>query len=110
MGFKLKGGSHVYTIEQVLGQGGFGITYKVKARLMAGNIAVTTHFAVKEFFPSSCWRNEGSTQMLYSPTTRNEMQACLKDFIAEGQRLQRICSINSNIVSVNEVFEANNTA
>lgn len=110
VGFKLKGGSHVYTIEQVLGQGGFGITYKVKARLMAGNIAVTTHFAVKEFFPSSCWRNEGSTQMLYSPTTRNEMQACLKDFIAEGQRLQRICSINSNIVSVNEVFEANNTA
>lgn len=110
VGFKLTGGSHVYTIEQVLGQGGFGITYKVKARIMAGNIAVTTHFAVKEFFPSSCWRNEGSTRMLYSPTTKNEMEACLKDFIAEGQRLQRICSINSNIVSVNEVFEANNTA
>lgn len=110
VGFKLTGGAHVYTIEQVLGQGGFGITYKVKARIKAGNIAVTTHFAVKEFFPSSCWRNEGSTQMLYSPTTKGEMEACLKDFIAEGQRLQRICSINSNIVSVNEVFEANNTA
>ncbi|MBR5118359.1 MAG: serine/threonine protein kinase [Muribaculaceae bacterium] len=110
VGFKLTGGSHVYTIEQVLGQGGFGITYKVKARIMAGNIAVTTHFAVKEFFPSNCWRNEGSTQMLYSPTTKVEMEACLKDFVAEGQRLQRICSINSNIVRVNEVFEANNTA
>ena len=110
VGFRLTGGSHVYIIEQVLGQGGFGITYKVKARIKAGNITVTTHFAVKEFFPSSCWRNEGSTSMLYSPTTREEMQACLKDFIAEGQRLQRICSINSNIVSVNEVFEANNTA
>ncbi len=110
VGFRLTGGSHVYTIEQVLGQGGFGITYKVKARIKAGNITVTTHFAVKEFFPSSCWRNEGSTDMLYSPTTREEMQACLKDFIAEGQRLQRICSVNNNIVSVNEVFEANNTA
>ncbi|MBR5639656.1 MAG: serine/threonine protein kinase [Muribaculaceae bacterium] len=110
VGFKLTGGSHVYTIEQVLGQGGFGITYKVKARIKAGNITVTTHFAVKEFFPSSCWRDEGSTNMLYSPTTKEEMQACLKDFIAEGQRLQRICSINSNIVSVNEVFEANSTA
>ncbi len=110
VGFKLCGGSHVYTIEQVLGQGGFGITYKVKARIKAGNITVATHFAVKEFFPSSCWRNEGSTDMLYSPTTKDEMNACLKDFIAEGQRLQRICSINSNIVSVNEVFEANNTA
>lgn len=110
VGFKLTGGSHVYTVEQVLGQGGFGITYKVKARIKAGNITVTTHFAVKEFFPSSCWRNEGSTDMLYSPTTKEETQACLKDFIAEGQRLQRICSINSNIVSVNEVFEANNTA
>ena len=110
VGFKLIGGLHVYTIEQVLGQGGFGITYKVKARIKAGNITVTTHFAVKEFFPSSCWRNAGSTEMLYSPTTKEEMQANLKDFIAEGQRLQRICSINSNIVSVNEVFEANNTA
>jgi serine/threonine protein kinase len=43
-----------YRIEQPLGQGGFGITYKgIDTRL---NRAV----AVKEFFPEGCWR-EGST-------------------------------------------------
>lgn len=110
VGFKLIGGSHNYVIEQVLGQGGFGITYKVKARIMAGNIAVTTHFAVKEFFPSGCWRNTGSTEMLYAPTTEEEVKSCLKDFVAEGQRLQRVCNMNTNIVKVNEVFEANGTA
>jgi len=110
VGFMITGGSHNYIVEQVLGQGGFGITYKVKTRIKAGNITVTTHFAIKEFFPSGCWRNEGTTQMLYSPTTKEEVEASLKDFVAEGQRLQRICSINSNIVSVNEVFEANGTA
>ena len=110
IGFRLIGGSHNYVIEQVLGQGGFGITYKVKARIMAGNIAVTTHFAVKEFFPSGCWRNSGSTDMLYAPTTEEEVKACLKDFVAEGQRLQRVCNMNTNIVKVNEVFEANGTA
>ena len=84
IGFRLVGGSHNYIIEQVLGQGGFGITYKVKARIMAGNIAVTTHFAVKEFFPSGCWRTTGSTEMLYAPTTEEEVKSNLKDFVAEG--------------------------
>lgn len=110
VGFKLVGGSHNYIIEEVLGQGGFGITYKVKARIMAGNIAVTTHFAVKEFFPSGCWRTSGSTEMLYAPTTEEEVKSNLKDFVAEGRRLQRICNMNANIVKVNEVFEANGTA
>ena len=110
VGFQLTGGINDYTIEKVLGQGGFGITYKVKTRIKTGNITVTTHFAVKEFFPSGCWRTSGSTEMLYAPTSRQEIQACLKDFITEGQRLQRMCQLNNSIVNVNEVFEANGTA
>lgn len=110
VGFVLNGGANTYVVEQVLGQGGFGITYKVKARIKAGNITISTHFAIKEFFPSNCWRNEGSTQMLFSPTTKQDVEASLKDFVAEGRRLQRICSMNNNIVRVNEVFEANSTA
>ena len=110
IGFKLVGGAHNYIIEQVLGQGGFGITYKVKARIKTGNINVTTHFAVKEFFPSTCWRTNSSTKMLYAPTQSEEIKESLADFIYEGRRLQGICSINPNIVKVNEVFEANDTA
>ena len=110
VGFKLTGGSHDYYIEQVLGQGGFGITYKVKTRLKAGNIGIDAHFAVKEYFPSGCWRNPGNTMMLYAPTSEADVKSSLKDFISEGHRLQQICNINSNIVSVNEVFEANGTA
>ncbi|MBR5638613.1 MAG: SEL1-like repeat protein [Muribaculaceae bacterium] len=110
IGFKLIGGLHEYTVEQVLGQGGFGITYKVKARIKAGNIKVTTHFAVKEFFPSNCWRSHDSCKMLHAPTVSEDIKESLADFIYEGKRLQRICSINPNIVQVNEVFEANDTA
>ncbi len=110
VGFKLSGGSHDYYIEQILGQGGFGITYKVKTRLKAGNISIDAHFAVKEYFPSGCWRNPGNTMMLYAPTSEADVKSSLKDFITEGRRLQQICNINSNIVSVNEVFEANGTA
>lgn len=110
VGYKLTGGSHDYFIEQVLGQGGFGITYKVKARIKAGNIGIDAHFAVKEYFPSGCWRTPGDTMMLYAPTSEEAVKTSLKDFISEGHRLQQICNINSNIVSVNEVFEANGTA
>ncbi|MBR5638469.1 MAG: SEL1-like repeat protein [Muribaculaceae bacterium] len=110
VGFKLTGGSHDYYIEQILGQGGFGITYKVKTRLKAGNIGIDAHFAVKEYFPSGCWRNPGNTMMLYAPTSETDVKSSLKDFITEGRRLQQICNINNNIVSVNEVFEANGTA
>lgn len=39
-----------YTVLSVLGQGGFGITYKVSSQIEVGNIKVRTVFAVKEFF------------------------------------------------------------
>lgn len=109
-GYVLKGGNHDYTIEETLGKGGFGITYKVKARIKAGNITVTTHFAVKEFFPSGCWREDADPTMCYAPTAKQEVEDSLNDFVREGKRLQEICKLNSNIVNVNEVFSANGTA
>ena len=104
-GYELVGGNHAYTIERVLGQGGFGITYRVTAKIKTGNITVKTRFAVKEYFPSECWRDAGSAVMKYSPNQENEIKEGLVDFINEGKRLQKICLKNTNIVNVNEVFE-----
>ena len=39
-----------YRVEQVLGQGGFGITYKVSSSVMVGNVPTIAYFAVKEHF------------------------------------------------------------
>lgn len=104
-GYELVGGDHAYTIEKVLGQGGFGITYRVTAKIKTGNITVKTRFAVKEFFPSDCWRAPGSAVMKFSPNHEDEIKEGMADFMNEGKRLQKICQKNSNIVNVNEVFE-----
>ena len=48
IGAKLHSPKRTYTIEKVLGQGGFGITYKVSANLKVDNVTIRTHFAIKE--------------------------------------------------------------
>ncbi len=103
-------GRFPYEVVEVLGQGGFGITYKVMADIMVGTIPVTTYFAVKEYFPTGCWRDSDGVTMLSSPSVEAEIKEGLDDFITEGERLQRICKLNSNIVNVNEVFSDNGTA
>lgn len=110
-GYCLQGGAREYVIEDILGRGGFGITYKVKAKLHVNNIAIDVFFAVKEYFPDICWRDENDNSTLVAPKTKKkEVYEGLKDFINEGLKLQSVCHLNHNIVSVNEVFEANATA
>ncbi len=94
----------------MLGHGGFGITYKVKARVSLNNISVDVFFALKEYFPTGCWRGGNGATMEYSPSLANDTKTGLKDFITEGNRLQKICNVNPNIVNVNEVFQDNGTA
>ena len=110
IGTILTGGSYPYEVVEYLGQGGFGITYKVKARVYINNIGLDAFFAVKEYFPAGCWRGEGVTTVLYSKGLEADMKSGLADFITEGERLQKICKLNTNIVNVNEVFRANDTA
>ena len=107
----LMGRESTYTIEKVLGQGGFGITYLAYSSITILNTEHKLYFAIKEFFvKGQCWREEGSYDMKYSPAAREEVEYCKKDFIDEAKRLYKICSTNTNIVKVNEVFEINSTA
>lgn len=62
LGTVLHSPERAYIVESVLGQGGFGITYKVSSKVKVGNISVKTFFAMKEFFmKSSCEREANGT-------------------------------------------------
>lgn len=98
-----------YRIEQVLGQGGFGITYKVSAEIILGNIPVTTHFAIKEHFLSDCCERENDTKINVSRTSSNVFADSMADFKTEANRLKSLSGKHKGIVRVNEVFPSNNT-
>ena len=110
-GTVLASSERTYTVESVLGAGGFGVTYKATATISVQNIEVEVHFAIKEHFLNALCEREGDTSRVkYSAPVRQQVEGSLKDFIGEARRLQKIGVSHPNIVSVNEVFEANNTA
>lgn len=110
-GTVINGPERAYTIIRVLGQGGFGITYLVTGKVMVGNISVDVKFALKEHFISSLCSRDGMTHTVqYSAPVAEEVNMSLKSFIREAQRLQGLGISHPNIVKINEVFEANNTA
>ena len=111
IGTVLKGGHLDYRVEQVLGQGGFGLTYKVSAKITVGHIKSSMMFAVKEHFVKGrCHRAADGITVEYSDEMSAEIENSMRSFVTEGRRLNNICKLNRNIVDVNEVFEANNTA
>ncbi len=111
LGTKLKS-QYEYTITQVIGQGGFGITYIATADLKVGNIVATARFAIKEFFLNGkCKRAaDGVTLIPLDDPFEGEIKESLKDFITEGERINKLCRADDHIVNVNEVFTSNNTA
>ena len=109
IGAKLHSPKRTYTIEKVLGQGGFGITYKVSANLKVDNVTIRTHFAIKEFFMSEACERDEHNSICYSSPVKDKVEESRKDFLAEAQRLKKISLEHPNIIHVNEVFEANNT-
>lgn len=109
-GTELHNGKRKYKVEQVLGTGGFGITYKVSSTVMVDNVAINTFFAMKEYFLSSCYRDKDNATMLFSPTMKIEVEQSLNDFITEAKRLNSLGHKSDNIVKVNEVFKENGTA
>lgn len=109
IGAKLQSPKRVYTIERVLGLGGFGITYKVSAKIKVENVTVRTYFAIKEFFMSDSCERDNNNSICYSSPVKDKVEEGKADFYAEAQRLNRISLSHPNLIHVNEVFEANNT-
>ncbi|BCM91786.1 serine/threonine-protein kinase PknL [Abditibacteriota bacterium] len=90
-----------YIVGPVLGQGGFGITYK------AGDMNLRRFVAIKEFFPFGAGRNRGTVQ----PTggmTQSSYEETKKKFLEEARTLARFN--HPAIVRVYSVWEENNSA
>ena len=99
-------GDHEYTIDSVLGQGGFGITYLASSFIMVGRIKQKAMFTIKEFFmKQSCSRAEdGSVVAGGDPA---ELKANLDDFMKEAEHLKAVK--HPGVVAVNEIMKMNNT-
>lgn len=92
-----------YMIEKVLGQGGFGITYR------AIDHKTNQKVAVKEFFPDTLAYREMTTVISY-PGERSESYVYGKEsFLQEAQTLAEFIG-NENIVRIHSYFEENGTA
>jgi hypothetical protein len=94
---------HWYTIERVLGQGGFGITY------LARDTNLDQLVAIKEYLPVEvATRRPDATVRSRSEGQRERYRWGLDRFIQEARTLARFD--HPNIVRVHSVFEFNGTA
>jgi TPR repeat protein len=93
-----------YRIEDVLGQGGFGITY------LAVQIGLNRKVAVKEFFMSDFCYRDASTFFVGVPSdaNRDKVYKCRDKFIREALNIARLD--NPHIIRIYDVFEENGTA
>jgi serine/threonine-protein kinase len=111
-GYLLQNGK--YRLTYMVGQGGFGITYKgvwfteVKGPL--GTVKADVPIAIKEyFFKDYCYREEGSYAVkVHSETGKNIFDKLKEKLIREARILSDVH--HPHIVNVLEVFEENNTA
>ncbi|MCD7722007.1 MAG: protein kinase [Prevotellaceae bacterium] len=105
IGTTLKGRSYQYTIERVLGQGSFGITYLATVRIEGALGALDLNVAVKEFFMHDINGRNGTS--VTSVSQHGLFEEYKKKFIREANNLSKLR--HPNIVKVLESFEANGT-
>lgn len=94
---------HDYSIESVLGTGGFGITY------LAHDSKLGTRVAIKEYFPQDlARRNEQMTIVPVSGAAAETFEWGKRQFLKEAQALAQFK--HNNIVRVLRFLELNGTA
>lgn len=92
-----------YTIDKVLGQGGFGITY------MATDYKTKEKVAVKEFFPDSLAYREMTAVISYPGERAENYEYGKENFLQEAKTLAEFIGCE-NIVRIFSYFEENGTA
>lgn len=94
-----------YYIGKILGEGGFGITYKVF------DLQKRVICAVKEYAPNGMSQRSADKKRieLLSPDVENAYLAGLKRFLEESQILSRLEKIPS-VVKIMDSFQENSTA
>lgn len=94
---------HEYRIEQVIGAGGFGITY------LASDTHLERQVAVKEYFPSELAVRTADAGVLPSSAQREaDFRWGLERFLQEARTLAKFT--HAHIVRVVRYFEAHGTA
>jgi len=94
---------HWYEIKEILGQGGFGITY------LAHDVNLERDVAIKEYLPIEMAVREGDFSVHpVSEDHGKQYKWGLDRFISEARTLAKFQ--HPNIVRVHSVFEDNNTA
>jgi serine/threonine protein kinase len=92
-----------YEMLGILGAGGFGITY------MARDTTLDTMVAIKEYLPGDFAVRQGDSQVTAkSSTSKGDFDWGLSHFLDEARVLAKFR--HPNIVRVNQIFQANNTA
>ena len=94
-----------YIIQETIGQGGFGITYKALDRIHESIVAI------KEFFPDTmATRVQGKSEVMPYTGERGENYVYgRKCFLKEAETLAKFIG-NENIVRIYSYFEENETA
>ena len=97
-----------YRIGQVLGFGGFGITY------LARNLELSQTVVIKEYFPMDlayrdAEKGEVSLTLPREKNDRKVYQKGKKDFLSEARRMSALSEVPS-VVKVLDWFEENETA
>ena len=109
IGTILNNGEWRYRIVDVLGQGGFGITYLAIGEVKVGNVTTDAKFAIKEHFPNTFCNRQGQSVVAKEDKVSDYARS-ISDFISEAKKIHALGTKNENIVKVNEVFEENQTA
>ena len=92
-----------YTIEGMLGHGGFGIVYRARHRELGNRVAI------KEYLPIELALREGVDVRLRGTASREHYEDGLRRFRDEARTLVEFQS-HPSIVSCREFFRANGTA